>query len=154
MSDFNQSIAMLKFARQAFLNLMDNYSIEQLNKIPQEYNNNLIWNFAHGIVSTDYMCYSPTGQGLNISKEQLDAYKRGTKPEGFVSGDEINFWKKYAISSLEQMTSDYEAGLFNSFHAFDLTPTYKIASVHDSLKFCEFHEGSHFGYALAMKRGL
>jgi hypothetical protein len=38
-----------KTIREIFLKILDNHSLEQLNKIPAGYSNNLIWNIAHCI---------------------------------------------------------------------------------------------------------
>jgi len=33
------------------------FSLEQLNKIPEGFNNNLIWNIAHCVVTQQLLCY-------------------------------------------------------------------------------------------------
>jgi hypothetical protein len=38
-------------SRKKYLELIENYSLEQLNKIPQGFSNNLVWNLGHIIVS-------------------------------------------------------------------------------------------------------
>lgn len=48
-------------SRTAFIKLVDSLTIEQLNKIPDGYNNNIIWNFGHIVVSTQTLCYVRTG---------------------------------------------------------------------------------------------
>jgi hypothetical protein len=48
-------------SRQKFIELLDGLSIEQLNKIPTGFNNNIIWNFAHIVVSTQTLVYVRTG---------------------------------------------------------------------------------------------
>lgn len=144
----------LMFVRRAFLGTISKLSVEQLNKIPDGFSNNLIWNFAHCIVSTQYMCYSPTGNPHGISKEMMDKYKRGSKPESDASENEINYWKELAISSIQQLETDSNAGLLSTYHAWSIGEHYSIASIEDALSFCYFHEGSHYGYALAMKKVL
>jgi hypothetical protein len=35
----------------------DNYSLEQLNKVPPGFSNNLIWNIGHSIVAQQMLVY-------------------------------------------------------------------------------------------------
>ena len=37
--------------RKHYLKLIENYSLEQLNKIPEGFSNNLAWNLGHIIVA-------------------------------------------------------------------------------------------------------
>ncbi len=144
----------LKFIRQAFLGTISKFSNEQLNHIPEGFKNNLIWNFAHSVASTQSMCYGPSGNDIGLSPEQLERYKMGSKPEGPVSDEEIAFWKDFAMKSIEQLEKDMASEKFSQYHAWELSPSNKVSSVQDALDFSYFHEGTHLGYALAMKKLL
>jgi len=39
------------------LEYFDNYTLEQLNKIPEGFSNNLIWNIGHIIVTQQVLIY-------------------------------------------------------------------------------------------------
>lgn len=144
----------LAFIRYALLATIKDLSVEQLNKTPEGFSNNVIWNFAHCMVSTNSMCYGPSGNDIGISKEMIDKYKRGSKPEGNVSEDEINYWKELATTSVTQMEKDLVAGKFSTYHAWDLSKRTQIASVDDALAFSYFHEGTHLGFIWSIKKFL
>lgn len=38
-------------SREVYARYFENYTLEQLNKVPQGFSNNLIWNIGHIIVS-------------------------------------------------------------------------------------------------------
>ncbi len=154
MGDFKHQINTLRFSRKALVNLIGKYSAEQINAIPTGFKNNLIWNLAHCVCSTTSLCYGPSGNKPQVEAKYIERYKMGTKPEGDVNEDEIKFWRELALSSLDQMEEDFDNGKFENYHAFDITPNYKISTIHDALDFASFHEGSHFGYALALKNSL
>lgn len=46
-----------KTSRKLFLEYFDNYTIDQLNKIPDGFSNNLIWNIGHVIVAQQALIY-------------------------------------------------------------------------------------------------
>lgn len=142
----------LKFIRKAFVNTIADLSDEQLNAIPQGFKNNVIWNLAHSICSTQSMCYGPSGNDIGISPDLLEKYKMGTKPEGAISSEEINYWKELAKSSIVKMEEDLSNDTFKNYNAWNVSRSNKIESVHDALSFSYFHEGTHFGYVMAMKK--
>lgn len=46
-----------KQSRTLYLEYLDTYSLDQLNTIPDGFNNNLIWNIGHVIVSQQGLIY-------------------------------------------------------------------------------------------------
>ena len=47
--------------RVKFAELVDRLSIEELNEIPEGFNNNIAWNFGHVIISQQMLCYVRAG---------------------------------------------------------------------------------------------
>ena len=54
-------------------------TIEELNKIPEGFNNNIIWNFGHVIVSQQIICYKLSNQPLKVSDEYVNKICKGHK---------------------------------------------------------------------------
>ncbi len=154
MNNFEKSINAFKFSRKAFMSIINSCSLEELNKIPEGYNNNIIWNFAHSLVTAEHFCYRLSGNKCDIPSELAHKYVRGTKPESPIDEKELAFWKELGNSSITQLEEDYEKGLFDNYNSFDFTPNTRIEDIIDALYFCVFHEGTHFGYAMALKRSL
>lgn len=141
-------------ARKAFIQLIDELSIEQLNEIPSEFNNNIIWNFGHIVVTTPVLCYVRTGIWQDASSIAfLSAYAKGTKPTYFVSKEEVEQLKELAILSIESLEADYKAGKLNNIQPFD-TATYGavLNSIEDVIITTAGHDNIHLGYASAQKR--
>ena len=44
--------------RELFLDLVNSLSVDQLNKIPEGFNNNIAWNFGHIVITTQALCYT------------------------------------------------------------------------------------------------
>jgi hypothetical protein len=141
-------------ARQKFIELIDGLSLEQLNKIPAGFNNNIIWNFAHIVVSTQTLIYVRTGIKADTAWVRYNEdYKKDTKPTRFVEQDEIDELKEIAIRSIEQIAHDYENGVFKEITSFS-TATYgqPMHTIEEVIALTSGHDNVHYGYALAQRR--
>lgn len=65
-----------KTIREVILKILDNYTLEQLNKIPEGFSNNLIWNAGHCLSVQQALVYKLSGLPGNISEEFMAKYKR------------------------------------------------------------------------------
>jgi hypothetical protein len=138
------------------LNLIDGISIEKLNEIPEGFNNNLAWNFAHVIANQQILCYRNAGAKPVISDEIIDKYKTGTRPEGFIDEKEFETLKQFLLSTIDKFEEDSATNIFENYKAFDLKsyPGVRLKNINDAAKFVSFHDGLHVGYSMALKRAL
>lgn len=140
--------------RKAFIRLIDELTLDQLNEIPEGFNNNIIWNFGHIVVSTQTLSYTRTGirEGVNWVK-YVEAYAKGTKPTYYVSQEEVDDLKEIALRSIAAIEADYNAGVFKHVTAYE-TATYgaSLNSIEDVLITSVGHDNLHYGYATAQKR--
>lgn len=143
-------------SRKSFIRLIDQLSEEELNKIPEGFNNNIIWNFGHIVVSTQILCYIRTGIWEDTSRiKYINAYKKDTKPTYKVSKDEIEELKTLAISTIKEMEEHYEKGVFKDITPYS-TATFgeQLNNFKDVLVTTVGHDNLHYGYALAQKRTI
>ncbi|RZF59928.1 DinB family protein [Sphingobacterium corticibacterium] len=141
-------------SRNAFIRLLDELTLDELNQIPEGFNNNIIWNFGHIVVSTQTLCYVRTGIRSDTSTvKYLDAYKKGSKPAYFVSIEEVNELKQLAISTIQKLQEDYQTGIFEKIVPFD-TSTFGVLinNIEELLITTVGHDNTHFGYAIAQRR--
>ncbi|RNI33403.1 DinB family protein [Hanamia caeni] len=151
-----ESIDIIRGARKFSLNLIDGISIEKLNEIPEGFNNNLAWNFAHVIANQQILCYRNAGAKPVISDEIIDKYKTGTRPEGFIDEKEFETFKQFLLSTIDKFEEDSATNIFENYKAFDLKsyPGVRLKNINDAAKFVSFHDGLHVGYSMALKRAL
>src|SRR5665213_1190761 len=151
-----ESIDIIRGARKFLLNLIDGISIEKLNEIPEGFNNNLAWNFAHVIATQQILCYRNAGAKPVIADEIIDKYKSGTRPEGFIDEKEFETLKQSLLSTIDKFELYSATNLFENYRAFDLKsyPGVRLKNVNDAAKFDCFHEGLHVGYSMALKKAL
>src|SRR3982750_511301 len=97
-----------------FLQLLDGLTIEQLNTVPEGFNNNLIWNFAHLLATQQAIFYGLAGLTPNLDEQFIKSYRRYTKPEGFVSEAEFESIKQNFEKSQQTFFEDYRKGAFSN----------------------------------------
>src|SRR5216117_1669271 len=95
-----------KTSRKLCLDFFDNYSLEQLNKVPDKFNNNIIWNIGHIIAAQQSLVYKTSNLPINIPEEFFDRYKPGTKPIGTVLQNEADEIKSFLTSMIDQTETD------------------------------------------------
>jgi len=148
----NKLLADLKITRLAILNSLAELSTEQLNQVPAGFNNNVIWNLGHMIAAQQGLFYLRAGFEMTVAQHYYDHYKTGSKPESFVSEQEIAELKQVLISSIDAFDADWTAGKFNNSPIFKNRYGVEINNREETLNFVVFHDGLHFGYIMAMKR--
>lgn len=150
----NKQIEKIKHFRQFLLKQIDGLSVEQLNRIPEGYNNNIIWNLAHLICAQQSICYIRAGQNITVDERYLLPYMTNTKPTAFLDEREIEEIKKVFVSSIDNLQADYDRKIFDTY-----TPSPNILKVYgmelknidDALEFVIYHEGFHTGYIISLK---
>ncbi|NQX86645.1 MAG: DinB family protein [Flavobacteriaceae bacterium] len=138
--------------RKLMASFLDNFSVAQLNRIPEGFNNNMIWNIAHVIATQQLLTYKLSGIEMTVDSNFVKRYKKGTQPENLVSVDAIAAIKSMLFSSVEQTKIDYAKDIFQTFELYTTSTGSTLRSFEDAMAFNNFHEGIHLGYVLAMKK--
>ncbi|HEY6502624.1 MAG TPA: DinB family protein [Chitinophagaceae bacterium] len=135
-----------KTSRKIYQEYFDKYSLEQLNIVPDRFNNNLIWNIGHIIAAQQSLVYRTSNLPMNITDAYFDKYKPGTKPSGTVSQSEVNEIKSLLTSMIDQTETDLACGKFVSFTERNTITGFHLGNLQDALVFNNYHEGLHLGY--------
>lgn len=138
--------------RKNFLRLVESLTEEQLNKVPEGLNNNIIWNFGHSIVTQQLLCYNLSGNKMYTNKELVHKYRIGTKPEEPISKSEIEALKAMALELPAKMEEDLKTEMFKEFKEYTTSYNVTLSNIDDAVKFNNVHEGLHLGYAMALRK--
>lgn len=141
-------------SRATYLKIIENYSLEQLNKIPDGFSNNLAWNLGHVIVSQQGLVYRLSGLPMSISTEMMETYKNGSKPTGRTTQAEIDELKILLFSLIEKTKEDYKEGKFVAFTEYTTGTGFHLSSTEEAIKFNNYHEGIHLGFMLNIRKFL
>ncbi|WP_299524233.1 DinB family protein [uncultured Lutibacter sp.] len=140
----------LKKSRLLTLKIIENLSIEQLNKIPNGFKNNIAWNITHLSVTQQLLCYKLSGLDCLISDEMITNFQKGTAPTYTISEGEFNTTKELFLELPEQLKKDYDNGVFKNYIEYKTSVDINLNSVEDGIIFNLYHEGIHLGIILQL----
>ncbi len=151
----NLQIEKIRKFRLFVLKQIGGLTSEQLNSIPQGYNNNIIWNLGHVVATTQALCYKRAGLPLTISDQYVNPFLPTTKPSGVISDDEIAVIKELLMTTLDTLEIDLTRNVFDKY-----TPSERIKEVYsidiltvdDAIDFLVYHDGFHSGYIMSLLR--
>ncbi|MFL0162365.1 DinB family protein [Aquirufa salirivi] len=143
---------LIKQTRHNFLNLIEPLSIDELNKIPDGFNNNIAWNLGHIVASQQILCYVLSGVLPKIGQEFIDKYKKGTKPESFIGNDEIQQLKVLSLTLMDELEKDMNTKLFDNFKTYTTSYGFELNNINDAINFFSVHDAMHFGVSLSIKK--
>lgn len=147
-------ITITRVNRKALEKILDKYSLEQLNKVPEGFKNNLIWNVAHVVVTQQLLVYKLSGLPMMIDDKIVDLYKKGTKTERPATALEVAEIKKLLFTTLDKTEKDLQNRVFSNYNDYETSTGFVLKSVQDAISFNNFHEGIHLGYILALKKSI
>ncbi|WP_309607464.1 DinB family protein [Flavobacterium sp.] len=140
--------------RNVYLRLLESFSLEQLNKIPKGFSNNIVWNIGHIVVTQQILVYKLSGLPLIVSKEMEETYVNGSFPTGKTSQNEVDELKVLLLSSVIKTKEDFgKPDFFINYQPYTTKSTgFTINDALDAIAFNNFHEGVHFGIMLQIKK--
>ena len=114
----HQAFEITKNSRKVLASFLQDYTLEQLNKTPSGFSNNLIWNIGHIVVVQQMLTYKLSGLPMHIPDSFVEKYKRGTKPEQDATQAEVDEFLFYLFETVNQTKADYKAQAFKNYQEF------------------------------------
>ncbi|WP_261382322.1 DinB family protein [Mucilaginibacter achroorhodeus] len=148
----DKQLEIVRKTRLSILNILTEFSLEKLNKIPTGFNNNIIWNLGHMVATQYKICYLKAGLDDMIDDDFYKRYESGSKPEGPADEREYELIKSLFITSLDKLASDHKAKIFDNYPTWTTRYGVDIGNIDEALAFLPFHEGLHNGYIMAMRK--
>lgn len=139
-------------SRNMISKILENHSLEQLNKIPDGFSNNLIWNIAHVIVTQQLLVYKISGLPMMVSDEMIEKYKKGTKPEQDATQAEVDEIKSLLFTTIEKTKEDYANGIFKNYTEYPTSTGFVLTSAEGAMAFNNYHEGLHVGVLMSIRK--
>lgn len=149
----NTALEYARILRAKIIEIVQSLSLEQLNIVPPGFNNNIAWHFGHLVVTTPILCYLRSGVQPEKQIPLADKYKVGTRPEGFINQEEINYFHPTILTSLDEIEADYNKGIFKIVAPYT-TKTFGVSmdNIDAILECCAVHDALHTGNIITMSR--
>ncbi|MGS2763458.1 DinB family protein [Sinomicrobium sp. M5D2P9] len=153
---YEKQLDILKNTRSLVLSTIEGLSLEQINKIPEGFNNNIAWNLAHLVVSQQILCYRLSGLECNVNEEVINKYRKGTAPdpEKPVTEEELRYFREIFLNNADKFKEDYQKGLFTEYNTYTTSMHVTLTDIDAAMAYNNMHEGLHLGYILALKRAI
>ena len=148
----NQLFTITETSRNMVSKILENHSLVQLNKIPEGFSNNLIWNIAHIVVTQQLLVYKLSGLPTVVSDEIIEKYKKGTKPEHDATQSEVDEIKSLLFITIKKTKEDYDNGIFKNYNEYPTSTGFILNNVEDAMAFNNFHEGLHIGILMSLRK--
>ncbi|MCS4225829.1 DinB family protein [Sphingobacterium sp. BIGb0165] len=139
----------LKASRTRLLQLIETVDNKVLFKIPENFNNNIVWQIGHCITSQQRHMYMRSGLPMHISQEFMEMFKIGTSPHTWKSIPDIDEIKHLLLYTVNQLGKDLESGIFVKYQPFSLPIGIFINNHIQALQAANFHEAEHSGIILS-----
>lgn len=145
----------LNNTRAMFNRIIDTNSLDELNKIPKGFSNNIIWNIGHIVVTEQLLAYKLSGLQPMVPDDIINKYKKDSKPEGPATQEEVSQIQGLLFSTIEKTQDDYNQGVFKDYSAYTVSTTGNtLTNIEEALQFISIHEGIHYGYVLALLKAI
>lgn len=154
LSSVHSQIEIIKTGRKTISFMLSRYNIDELNKIPHGFSNNIIWNAAHLLSVTQSLVYSLSGNKWREDKSIVKGYAPGTFPQSNVDETFVALVQGRLIQSIDKIEEDLEKGIFNEITPYVTRTRAELKNIEDILSFLIFHEGIHTGYIMSIDKQL
>jgi len=133
--------------------ILNDLSTEELLAIPEGFNNNILWNVGHVVVTQQTLTYGLAGQPMHVPDEYLGLYRKGTSPKDWQDTPDIEELKSLVVELPEKFIADYESGHFANYKGYTSAGTGAVLNtIDDGIAFNDFHEGLHLGNILDLRK--
>lgn len=138
-------VEILRASRLRLSQLIDTVNHELLFTIPENFNNNIIWQIGHCITSQQRHMYMRSGLPMHISQEFMETFKIGTSPRSWIIRPDVQEVKHALLFTVEQLREDLKSGVFVRYKPFSLPIGIHISNHLQALQAAIFHEAEHSG---------
>ncbi|WP_066222451.1 DinB family protein [Formosa haliotis] len=151
--DFTFSV--FEKTRGFFASYLEQINLEDLNKIPAGFNNNIIWNIGHCVVTQQILVYKLSGLPTLVSEDLINVYKKGTKPERQATQEDVEILNHLLLETIDKTKTDCNNKKFVNFQEYTLGTTGNtLFNVEEALEFALFHEGLHLGVVMSLLKAI
>ena len=140
--------------RTNVLESINNLSVDQINKIPEGFNNSICWNVGHILVSQQLLTYKLAGFDCLVPTFLIEKYKKGSTCTENTSIDEIEKIKNNLLSVVNRTYEDYKNSIFKNYSEYVTSSGIILNNIEEGIQFSNIHDAIHIGIIMSLKKIL
>jgi len=144
----------ISITRANILEYIKDLTIEQVNYIPNNFNNSIGWQVAHIVVTQQLLHYKLSGNAMMIDDEMVDGFRKGSSGKYILTASQWENVIQLLESLPTQLVEDLKSGKLNNYSNYETSYNVTLSSIEDAISFSNIHEALHFGIIMAMKKCL
>lgn len=153
-STWKDSLPLAQQTRANYTQILREHSLAELNAIPIGFNNNIIWNIAHIVATTDILFYSLQGLSAKLDPTFIDQFRKGSKPSKFIEQTEVEDIQHMLNTQYDWLEKDVIDGHLSNTLAKPYLTSYgfELCTLNDIIRFNQVHEALHFGVIMSLRK--
>jgi len=150
-----QVISNHQVIRNNFEKAVEKVNEADLVMIPAGFNNHIIWNIGHAVVTQNVLLYGMSGLDFTLPIDFIKRYKKGSTPSD-IENPKTELENIFELGKItdEQLGYDIREMKFDNYQPYETSFGITLNSFNDALQFNNIHEAVHLGYVMALKRAL
>lgn len=148
-------IALFRATRNNTIAVLKDLTLEQINKIPENFSGNITWHIGHMVSTHKGLIYQLNSAPGGLEKEFVVKYKKGSVPESPIDQAEFEFITEHLLNQVDELEEDLQKeNFFGKNIPYSTSYNFDLNSFEECLKFSNLHQALHLGYIMALKRSL
>ena len=147
-----QQLQFFQWTRANILHLLNDLSEQQISRIPEGFNNNILWNAGHIYWVQQVLVYQLAGISPDFTESFQAKYSSGNFPTDGDSSD-LTLIIDHLQKSTEKTIEDYRGGKFQGYQSisnrYDRVE-FTFTEWNDAFQYNNLHEAMHYGFMKAL----
>ena len=142
----------MKDLRGYLLASVKGLSEEQLVRVPEGFNNNILWNVGHSITDNCTMLYPPTGHEFPLPEQYLQWFEPGKSPADWTETPPVSEILEAGATTRDKLVEDCTAGKMENYEPLPLDDGVVLDNIAYAIAHCNTHEAIHLGVIISLRK--
>lgn len=140
--------------RANILACIEDLSLEQINFVPNNFNNTIGWQVAHLVVTQQLLHYKLSGNPMLVDDDLVENFRKGSSGKYLLTYEQWHEVLKLLKSLPIRLKADYNCGKLSNYSSYETSYNLTLETIENAIEFSNIHDSMHYGAIMAMKKCL